>query len=239
MVDSRILLALTSLVLLSAAPASAANSVRISKVYGGNGQYYSGDLVELFNNSAVAVSIGGWTLQYGSATTATGFSTASNSVAQLPAGAMIPACGYYLIHLAASATGNPPPISAPDALFPSVNISATSGKLVLRGAAPAVLPCLGNILPVPAGSPIVDEVGYGTGAGLCFETAAAPVSNANAVLVRASGGAQDTDDNSADFTVVPAPVQFWTTASGSNRNPACVVVPAARSSWGSVKIRYR
>src|SRR5262245_26417882 len=61
-----------ALIALCAAPALAANQVRISQVYGGGGATsgtptYNQDYVEIFNSGTTAVNIGSWQIAYGSA----------------------------------------------------------------------------------------------------------------------------------------------------------------------------
>jgi hypothetical protein len=59
------------LLAVCAAPAFAANQVRISQAYGGGGGAsgtYLRDYVEIYNSGVTPVNIGGWTLEYGSAT---------------------------------------------------------------------------------------------------------------------------------------------------------------------------
>ena len=89
--------------------AFAANSVRISQLYGGGGTSsgaYQYDYVELFNNSGSTVAIGGWTLQYGSASGTSGLgSTPGSNVGLIPAGATIGPCGYYLIQCGSAGSG--------------------------------------------------------------------------------------------------------------------------------------
>src|SRR5690349_12301978 len=94
----RKLLCTTLGVLALTGAAQAVSDVVISQVYGGGGNtnaQYQRDFVELFNRSPVAQPIGGWSIQYSSAT---GTSWASNKV-NIPAGATIAAGGYYLIQL--------------------------------------------------------------------------------------------------------------------------------------------
>ena len=67
-----------ALLVVCAGTASAANQMRISQVYGGGGGttgVYTRDFVELYNSGVTPVNIGGWTIQYGSATGAWGSST--------------------------------------------------------------------------------------------------------------------------------------------------------------------
>jgi uncharacterized protein len=199
-----------------ASSAMAATNVRISQVYGGNGATWNQDYVELYNNSTSPVNIGGWSLQYGSATTTTGFSTVT--VFQIPSGRTIPPCGYFLIGLATATTGAALPVPT-DASTNVINASSVSGKVLLINAAPAPVGCLGNVNPEPANW--LDEVGYGTGAGLCYEAAAAPSLSTTTTLVRAGAGATDNDNNSTDFTA-PSSLANPPRNSSSPPNPACV-----------------
>ena len=95
-----VLAALASAFVAMAAPASA--QVVISQVYGGGGN--SGatlrhDFIELFNKGAATVSVGGWSLQYSSASGTTW------TVAAIAAGKMIAPGGYFLVQQAAGAGG--------------------------------------------------------------------------------------------------------------------------------------
>jgi hypothetical protein len=197
-----------------AATAQASNAVRISQVYGGAaGGTYSCDYVELFNNSNAPVDIGGWSLQYGSAT-GTGFGSATYNWARIPAGATIPACGYYLVRGYCSTAGAALPVT-PD-LVPTTgwtfNLSAAAGKVALFADQVTGRTC------AQAQAVAVDLVGYGT--ANCYETAAAAAPDVSGVLVRASGGAVDTDDNAADFAVLPA-AGVAPRNSASAPNPSC------------------
>ena len=82
----------------TAQDAGAPNRLVISQVYGAGGNAsatYQNDFVELHNPTASTVRIGGWSIQY---TSATGTSWGSNMVTLPDAG--IPAGGYYLVRLA-------------------------------------------------------------------------------------------------------------------------------------------
>jgi len=207
-------LLLLALALGVATTAQASNPVRISQVYGGGGGYYTCDYVELFNNSNAPVNIGGWSVQYASATGAS-FGSATYNLALIPGGATIPACGYYLIRGYCSSAGTPLPVT-PD-LAPSspatwtFNLSGTAGKVALFSDQVTGRTC------ATAPAVAVDLVGYGT--ATCYETAAAPTSDVSSVLVRASGGAVDTDDNSTDFSKLAEPWPMHNSASAAN--PAC------------------
>jgi uncharacterized protein len=168
-----------------AGQALAAGSVVISQIYGGGGNSgatYKNDFIELHNRSASAVDLSGWSVQYGSATGLTWQHTDLSG--SLPAG------GTYLVQEAAGANGTASLVS-PDATG-TIAMSATAGKVALVSSTTALSGC-------PT-SGFVDLVGYGTTA-TCSETApTANLSNTTAAL-RKDSGAQDTDSNSADFTI--------------------------------------
>jgi len=213
---------LVALGLAVATTAYASNPVRISQVYGSGGNYYRCDYVELFNNSGAPVDIGGWSIQYGSAT-GSSFGSSTYNYALIPAGAVIPACGYYLIsgYCSSSAGADLPVI--PDLRIPTspplwqFNFSSSSGKVALFSDQVFNRTC------AQAQAVAVDLVGYG--AANCYETEPAPTSDALSVLVRSGGGAADTDDNSHDFTLLTQPVTIHN--SQSARNPDCVVAVGA------------
>jgi hypothetical protein len=213
----KIAIALIALGLVVATTAYASNPVRISQVYGGGGGYYKCDYVELFNNSGCPVDIGGWSVQYGSATGST-FGSSTYNYALIPSGATIPACGYYLITGACSTAGADLPVT-PDLKIPTspplwqFNLSATTGKVALFNDQVFNRTC------AQALAVAVDLVGYGT--ANCYETANAPGLDNMHVLVRAGAGAVDTDNNSTDFSSVAEPYAMHNTA--SPRNPDCIV----------------
>jgi hypothetical protein len=209
----RATLALLVLGLAVATTAHASNPVRISQVYGGGGTYYKCDYVELFNNSNAPVAIGGWSIQYGSAT-GSSFGSATYNLAKIPSGATIPACGYYLISgYCSTASGTDLPVT-PD-LVPSsgwiFNFASTAGKVALFSDQVTGRSC------AAAQAAAVDLVGYGS--ANCFETAPAATLDNSSVLVRAAAGAVDTDDNSTDFSKVAEPWPMHNSASAEN--PQC------------------
>jgi uncharacterized protein len=198
------LLTLSSLLSVAAAlfptaPASAVSpNVVISQVYGGGGNTgatYTNDFIELYNTSASPVSLSGWSVQYASAT--------GTSWQVTPLSGSIAAGGYYLIQEAAG-TGGTTALPSPDA-FGSILMSGTVGKIALRNTTTA---CSGAICSATAGT--VDFVGYGTTANDREGTAPTPApSNTTAVLRNGSPrGAQDTDQNGADFVAgAPTPTE--------------------------------
>lgn len=222
----------TTLVLLalSAAPALAASQVRISQVYGGGGSTsalatYNQDYVEIFNSGATPVDLTGWTVEYGSATGNWGSS--AGNIFNFPAGTIIQPCQYMLIVYGTPSTGGAPIPVTPDFTYTSL-FSATSGKVALFNAVNANLAC-GAELP----GTLVDKVSYGT--GNCPETANAGTLANNSAAVRNNAGMDDTDNNSADFTVVVNPVP----RNSSTFNPNCQATPTRSSTWGKVKSIYR
>ncbi|WP_428423362.1 ExeM/NucH family extracellular endonuclease [Methylibium sp.] len=183
----------------ASAPAGASTSgVVISQVYGGNGNTYASDYVELFNAGAAPVSIAGWSIQYASATGTGSFS--ANGITAL-SGSLQPG-QHYLVQLGTS-TG--PTLPAADATG-TTNLSAASGKVALVNGSTG-LACNGSSTPCSAAqqAQIVDLVGYGS-ANYFEGAAAAPAASSTTALLRAANGCTDSGNNAADFTAgAPAP----------------------------------
>jgi len=178
---------------------ASAQGVVISQVYGGNGNTYSRDYVELFNASSTPVNITGWSVQYSSAS-GTGFFS-GNGVTAL-SGTLQPG-QYYLVGLASSTVGTAIPTI--DASGTS-SLSGTAGKVVLVNTAGTGLACNGGSTPCDATqtAQIVDLVGYGT--ANFFESSVAPAPSSTTALFRAVGGCTDANVNSTDFTTgAPSP----------------------------------
>jgi len=106
-----------------------ANAMKIN--LGSTGTYMF-DYVELYNFSSYPVTVppGGWALMYGSATEPSFGSTVGN-IANIPAGAVIPACGCYLVQVGPAGTGGAQFPVAPDLIAPGPAISPTTGKIAL------------------------------------------------------------------------------------------------------------
>lgn len=166
-------------------PALAASDVVISQVYGGggnNGALYRNDFIELFNRGTSPVNLSNWSVQYASATGSTWAVTALPAI-DLQA-------GQYLLVQQAKGTGGTQDLPTPDATG-SLAMSGTAGKVLLSNSKTA------QTGTSPAGTAIVDLVGFGTANG--FEGAAAPAPSNTLSIARANGGCSDTDDNSVDF----------------------------------------
>jgi len=190
-----------------ASAASAANNVRISQVYGGGGNTsapYNADFVELYNNSATAVDISGYTLTYASAT-----GTYGGGQFSFPAGTKIGANSYVLVQMsAAGAVGAA--LRADFYTATAIAMSATEGNVALLTAAQSGTTNTCASLTAT----LVDKVGYGTTAN-CYEgTSFAPAPSNTTSVIRKANGATDTDVNSADFyAATPAPRNSLTRSS--------------------------
>jgi endonuclease G len=171
------------------------SEILISQVYGGGGNSgatYQSDYVELYNRGMDTIDIGGWSLQY---TSATGNSW---DFGKQPLGGTIAPGQYFLIALASGgANGDPLP---PANITGQINMSVTSGKIALVNSFDSLA---GNC---PLSDPhLLDFVGYGSAD--CREGAmTAPAPSNTTALFRLDGGATDTNRNGNDFiTGTPAP----------------------------------
>src|SRR6185295_17982194 len=178
------------------APPTPSNSpIVISQLYGGGGNAgatFTNDYVELFNRGTTTVDIGGWSLQYASA------SGNGWDFNKQPLGGTIAPGQYYLIALASGgAEGAPLPAANISGL---INMSATNGKVALVNSFDGLV---GNC---PAADPhLMDLVGYG-GADCREGTLTAPSPSSTTAIFRLGGGTVDTDNNGSDFVKnTPAP----------------------------------
>jgi len=177
-----------------ATAAASPNGVIISQVYGGGGNAgatLKNDFIELYNGGTTTVSLAGWSVQYASsAGTSWQVTTLSGSIAP---------GGHYLIQEAAGQNGTQD-LPTPNAIG-TIPMSGTSAKVALVNGTAALT---GSGCPFAAN--VADFVGYGTSAN-CFEGSGttANLSNTTAAI-RKNNGAQDTQDNAADFvTGTPNP----------------------------------
>ncbi|PPF40081.1 glutamate--cysteine ligase [Pseudoclavibacter sp. AY1H1] len=195
--------------LVAAAPptfaAPSGTELVINEAYGGGGNTgssFSNDFVELYNPSASAVSIEGWSVQY--------FSASGNlgGVAEL-SGDVAPGSHYLLALAAGSAsTGElPTPDSSGD-----IAMGARGGIVALASTIDVIS------LPGADGTgaaAVVDLVGYGTAS--VFEGSAPAPELDNALSTQRATTGVDTDQNSADF-VAAAPTPE-SSANGSTTTP--------------------
>ena len=179
-----------------AAPAHA--GVVISQVYGGGGN--SGatlqhDFIEIFNNGTSAASVGGWSVQYASAT------GTSWAITAIPAGTTL-APGAYLLIREAMGTGGTTPVVGD--VTGTIAMAAGAGKVALSSGSTALSGA------APTGGTLMDIVSYG--ASTATEGTPAGTLSAPAAALRNAAGCTDTNNNSADFTVgTPAPRSSTTT----------------------------
>jgi hypothetical protein len=200
-----------------------AADVVISQVYGGGGNTYNADYVELFNRSSAPVSVAGWSVQYASATGTGNFS--GNGITAL-SGTLQPG-QYMLVKLASTAGGSPLPAAEATG---TANLSASNGKLILANVATG-LACNGGSTPCTTAqnAQIVDLVGYGT-ANFKEGSASAPAASNTTALLRANAGCTDTDQNGSDFaTGTPAPRNGSSPLNQCGGAPANAVISPACS----------
>jgi len=198
-------------------------NVVISQFYGGgglSGAQYTHDFVELYNRGSEPVNLNGWSVQYAAA-------TGTNWLPAFPLPNFNLQPGqYYLIQFATNGQiGNPLP--TPDFIAPVLdpegfvpNLSSTSGKLALVNISTRLT---GSC---PTSATIVDLVGYGS--ANCSETTPTAALTATTAGIRNGGGAIDTDNNNADFSVgSPSPRNSSTQSGGLQAsiaaNPATVI----------------
>jgi hypothetical protein len=167
-------------------------TVVINEIYGAGGCNTAGcsavnrDYIELKNIGTGLASIGGWSVQYASAT------GTSWTVITIPAGTTLRPGDTYLIGGStngASGTGATP-LPTPN-ISTTLAMSGTAGKVALVSNS---TPISGTGCPITA--PIVDYVGYGATAN-CSETAPATAPTATTSVGRVTNA--DTDTNGADF----------------------------------------
>lgn len=214
---SRLLTSVTLAVLVAvallAAPVarSASSDVVVSQVYAGGGNAgatFTNDFVELFNRGATAVDVGGWTIQYASASGTTWQET--------PLSGSIQPGQYYLVQLAsAGAVGSP--LATPDATG-TTNLANTGGKVAVVHDA-TLLTCGAAAGSCAASPQVADLIGWGSATDFEGAGPAPALSNATADL-RADGGCTDTDDNAADFAdATPTPRNLSTQTASCEPTP--------------------
>jgi hypothetical protein len=180
----------------------------ISQVYGGGGltgATYRNDFIEIFNRGTTTVdfSVTPYSVQYAGA--ANSFTTLKTDITS---GTIAPGQYFLIQEASGGATGSLLP--TPDATG-TINLNANSGKVALvLGTTALSGTCPGDdgVAPFnPAGSGVVDFLGYGFGSSTdnpnCFEGAARATTasaTANARSIMRTISCTDTNNNSADFT---------------------------------------
>ena len=176
---------LTILVVTALLPIAIAQEVPahvvISEVYPDASDEYNSEWIELYNPTDESVNIEGWTID-----TATRLSDAT-----LPAGATIPAHGFYLIADGGFSTGKD------NTTWPNADLE---DEMSLRNG--------NGWCRLNNSGSIVDTVGWGTATTNETQNAAKPAENKSIERNSLNGDyapAQDTDDNSIDFSVQGTP----------------------------------
>lgn len=194
-----IVVAFTSWYLSSPTPSQAqatpSADIVISQIYGGNGNTYKSDFVELYNRGNTTVTFTNWSIQYRNTGTTWQVTSISGTLAPGQ---------YYLVKEQTSATGGAD-LPTADATG-SIDLSAINGRVALvtnNTAISSTVTCPQTDATVTTS--VRDFVGYGN--ATCFEgTAAAPAGTSTTAVIRKLSGSQDTNDNSADFTTgTPTP----------------------------------
>jgi predicted extracellular nuclease len=181
------------------APKASANVV-INEVYGGSesGGVYNADFIELYNLSDTPVNISDYSVQYYTAGQTNG--GAPTSTAHIPDATILAGNSYYVIRVSlADRAGIPLPCENlnASASFAETGIASDGGKLVLSSTGADLADCTSTLN-------VVDRVGYGITPVVCNETANAGQPSTSTTIQRRAG-ANDTDNNSADFTAFSTP----------------------------------
>jgi len=195
--------------------------VVISQVYGGGGNsgaIFTNDFIEIFNRGTSEVNIGGWSVQYASAT------GSSWSITGLPNITLSP--GQYCLIQEAAGTGGTTALPTPD-VTGTLAMSGTNGKVALVNSTTALI----GTCPTETG--IIDLVGYGSTASCSEGSAPTPSTSNTTAVIRELNGCTDTDQNSMDFALgTPIPRN---TATGLNvcapAIPILSVSPASLSGF--------
>ncbi len=162
----------------------------IYQVYGAGGNSgatYNRDFVVLYNPTENAIALNSYSIQY-AATGGTSWTSTGALSGNITAG------GYYLIQMTLVGTNG---VAIPTPNFTTstaIDMASANGKIALLNT----ISTLGSI-SCPT-SNIVDFVGYGTANCSEGSSAVGALSNTN-WATRKQNGCQDTDVNSADFTV--------------------------------------
>jgi len=194
----------------------------ITQVYGGGSNSsatFQNDFVEVFNrgSNTVNFAVTPYSVQYASAA---GTFSSANTIS-LTTGS-IAAGQYFLIKLAPATPTTGASLPAPDVTNTAINLSATDGKVALVVGTTVATTTAG----CPTGVTVADLIGYGS--ANCSETTATAALSATK-SARRSASCTDTNNNSADFTVVSNPA--------APRNSATALSPCGCSTSYSSRFK--
>jgi hypothetical protein len=172
--------------------------VIITEVYGGGGNSgatYKNDFIELYNTTESSIEIGGWSIQY---YTATNIGVSTNNFV-IPAGETIVANKYFLIQ-AATAGGGTINLPTPDAVC-TLGLSATAGKVILYATNEAQT--ISDLNSITGNAYFKDYVPFGTTATPVWVSAtAAPSNTTSASRKMANNLYQYTPNIGLDFEII-------------------------------------
>jgi len=207
-------------------------AMKISQVYGAGGNVSGtvlADYIELYNAGVVPQVLTGWSIQFAS-TAGTAWTT-SNFLA----GATVNPGQYFLVRCALSAaTGQAPNLPTPDHTT-TFALSATDAKIALCNTTTALTGA------TPTSATIVDFIGFGTASqreplvgGTTANNAVRP--DASVATFRLNGGAQDTNNNFADFAQgYPAP-RNTATALNNGLSPMGAALPTYGEEGNTIRL---
>ncbi len=168
--------------------AAAADHLVISEIQVAGATASDDEFIEIYNPTTSAVNIETWSIQYKSATGTTFYKK------NFSTGASVPTHGWYLV-----AHNDYTGATTPDMSHSTFSISGAGGHIFLVNNQ--------TTLTSATDPSIVDKIGYGTADSPEGTAVAAPPANQS--VERKFGGdlgnGEDTDDNSADFILQPAP----------------------------------
>jgi|GEM_PF-850530 len=171
---------------------SSVGPVVISQVYGGggaSGASYTNDFVEIYNRSALAIDLTGYSLQYAAYNSLNGTSWTTIPLSSTT----IQPGKYYLIKLGSSGSSGTS-LPAADLTY-NLNISTNHGKVALVNNTTALT------VSNPASlTSVVDLVGYGSGTNGYEGSGPTSSLAANTAAMRQGYGSTDVGNNSTDFT---------------------------------------
>lgn len=196
-----------SAVPLPAQAAPGGTGLVIDEIYVNGGSAnatYLNKYVELYNPTAAAIDVDGWSVQYRA------YNQTGNFSGVIPLGDHHVEPGGRLLVSGNANSTNGAPLPTPD-VTSTVSFSGNEngGTIALAKTTTALS---GDVAAVRANAALVDLIGYGKSS--TFETAVKPDGySVTSSLGRASGA--DTDDNSADFaTGAPGPTACGTDCDG-------------------------
>jgi len=173
-------------------PAPVAPHLVISQIYGAGGNSGAAlrnDYIELFNPTSAPVSLSGLSVQYASSA-----GTSWSNTTALPAKTLQP--GQYFLISEFSGGANGAALPAADATG-TINMSGTAGKVALVNGT-AALPAAAN----PTSTNVIDWVAFGNGATPAEGGAPTATLSPTTAAFR-TDACVDTNNNGADFTVMP------------------------------------